>query len=331
MTTARMRILGIESSANKVGIGIVSEDGTIYANVRRTFSAPPGEGFRPAETAEHHRSQILPAVHEALATASLTPRDLTAIAYTMGPGMGAPLEVGAIVGRVLSQLWRLPLIPVNHCVAHIEMGRVVTSSRNPIVLYVSGGNTQVIARSGGRYSIFGETLDIAAGNCIDRFCRAVGLPNAPAPGLNVEIAARRGTQYIPLPYLVKGMDVSFSGLLTNVAELIGKHAVDDLCFSLQETVFAMLTEITERAIAHCEGTEVLIVGGVACNLRLQKMVGDMAEMRGARLCAMDERYCIDNGAMIAYAGSLIVDRAVPVEKATISQRYRTDDVEVTWE
>lgn len=326
-----MRILGLESSANKVGVGIVSEDGTIFANVRKTFSAPPGEGFRPSETADHHRAHIVGLVKEALAVAKMTPKDITAIAYTMGPGMGSPLEVCAIVGRVLSQLWKVPLIPVNHCVAHIEMGRVVTGAKNPVVLYVSGGNTQVIARSGGKYSIFGETLDIAAGNCIDRFCRDVGLPNAPAPGLNVELAARKGQNYIPLPYVVKGMDVSFSGILTAVSELVGKHSVEDLCFSVQETVFAMLTEITERALAHCESTDVLIVGGVACNLRLQEMVGKMAEMRGARLCAMDERYCIDNGAMIAYAGSLIVNRAVPVEQATISQRYRTDEVPVDWE
>ena len=181
-----MRILGIESSANKVGIGIVAEDGTIFANVRKTFCGPPGEGFRPSETADHHRSKILGLVKEAFEVSKLTPRDITAVAYTMGPGMGSPLEVGAIVARTLAQLWDVPLIPVNHCVAHIEMGRVVTHAKHPVVLYVSGGNTQVIARSGGRYNIFGETLDIAAGNCIDRFARLVGLPNEPAPGYNVE-------------------------------------------------------------------------------------------------------------------------------------------------
>ncbi|OHS99569.1 putative tRNA threonylcarbamoyladenosine biosynthesis protein OSGEP [Tritrichomonas foetus] len=325
-----MRILGLESSANKVGIGIVSEDGTIYANVRRTFCAPPGEGFRPSETADHHRAHVLALIKEALTVANLTPRDITAIAYTMGPGMGSPLEVCAIVGRTLAQLWDVPLIPVNHCVAHIEMGRVVTHAEHPVVLYVSGGNTQVIARSGGRYNIFGETLDIAAGNCIDRFARLVGLPNEPAPGLNVELAAEKGSKFIPLPYVVKGMDVSFSGILAAVEDLVGKHSVEDLCYSVQETCFAMLTEITERALAHCESTEVLIVGGVACNKRLQKMVGDMAAMRGATVCAMDERYCIDNGAMIAYTGSLMVNRAIPIEEATIVQRYRTDEVTVDW-
>ena len=301
------------------------------ANVRRTFCAPIGEGFRPSETADHHRAKVIPLIKEAFETAKVGPKDIKAVCYTMGPGMGSPLEVCAIVGRTLAQLWNVPLIPVNHCVAHIEMGRVVTGAKHPVVLYVSGGNTQVIARSGDRYNIFGETLDIAAGNCIDRFARIVGLPNEPAPGLNVEKAARNGKNYIELPYVVKGMDVSLSGIITKVEEIAGKYSVEDLCYSLQETVFAMLTEITERALAHCESKEVLIVGGVACNERLQKMVGDMARMRGATVCAMDERYCIDNGAMIAYAGSLIENRAIPIEKATISQRYRTNEVIVDWD
>ena len=326
-----MFFLGLESSANKIGIGIVKKDGTILANVRKTFCAPVGEGFRPSETADHHRSNAISLVHEAILKANITPGDIKAICYTKGPGMGSPLEVCAILGRTLSQLWDVPLIPVNHCVAHIEMGRVVTGAKHPVVLYVSGGNTQVIARSGSRYSIFGETLDIAAGNCIDRFARLVGISNDPAPGLNVEISARSGSKYIPLPYVVKGMDVSFSGIITKVEELVGKYRVEDLSFSVQETVFSMLTEITERALSQCESREVLIVGGVACNLRLQQMVGDMARMRGATVCAMDDRYCIDNGAMIAYAGSLIENRSIPIEKATISQRYRTDQVVVDWE
>ena len=323
-------ILGIESSANKIGVGIVKEDGTILANIRETFCGPPGEGFRPSETADHHRQHAVHLVRDALTKANLTPKEIDMIAYTKGPGMGSPLEVGAIVARTLSQLWNKPLIPVNHCVAHIEMGRVVTHAVHPVILYVSGGNTQVIARSGNRYNIFGETLDIAAGNCIDRFARLVNLPNAPAPGYNVEQSAKKGKNFIPLPYVVKGMDVSFSGILTSVEGLVGKYSVEDLCFSVQETVFAMLVEITERALAHCESDEVLIVGGVACNVRLQEMVGKMAEMRGAKVFAMDERYCIDNGAMIAYTGFLM-KHPISIEEATICQRYRTDEVIVDWD
>lgn len=325
-----MLILGIESSANKIGVGIVQDDGTILANVRRTFYGQPGEGFRPSETADHHRANAVLLVKEAFEKAGKTPKDIDRVAYTMGPGMGSPLEVGAIVARTLAQLWKVPLIPVNHCVAHIEMGRVVTGAKHPVILYVSGGNTQIIARSGDRYCIFGETLDIAAGNCIDRFARLVGLPNNPAPGLNVEVAARKSHNYIELPYVVKGMDVSFSGILTHVEELVGKYSVEDLCYSVQETAFAMLTEITERCLAHCESSEVLIVGGVACNLRLQKMIGDMTAARGATVCAMDERYCIDNGAMIAYTASLM-NHPIDPSKANIIQRYRTDEVLVDWD
>lgn len=326
-----MIVLGIESSANKIGVGIVKDDGTILANVRATFCAPSGEGFRPSETADHHRSKCIGLIKQAFEEAGMTPKDITAIAYTKGPGMGTALMVGAITARTLSQLWGIPLLPVNHCVAHIEMGRVVTGAKHPVVLYVSGGNTQVIARSGDRYLIFGETLDIAAGNCIDRVARLLNLSNDPAPGLNVELEARKSKNFIQLPYVVKGMDVSFSGILTAVGDLVGKHPVADICYSVQEIIFAMMTEITERALAHCESNEVLIVGGVACNLRLQEMVGAMAAARGATLYAMDQRYCIDNGAMIAYTGSLMSNRAIPIEEATIHQRFRTDEVEVDWE
>ena len=84
-----------------------------------------------------------------------------------------------------------------------------------------------------------------------------------------------------------------------------KYSKEDLCYSLQETLFAMLVETTERAMAHCNSKEVLLVGGVGCNVRLQEMMGIMATERGGSVCAMDDRYCIDNGAMIAYAGILM--------------------------
>jgi N6-L-threonylcarbamoyladenine synthase len=253
-----------------------------------------------------------------------------------GPGMGAPLIGVALVARMLSILWKKPLIPVNHCIGHIEMGRMITNASNPVILYVSGGNTQIIAYSQKRYRIFGETLDIAVGNCLDRFARIIGLSNDPSPGFNIEQYAKKGTNYIELPYTVKGMDVSFSGILSFAEGIANSEAYskEDLCYSLQETVFAMLVEITERAMAHVGSEEVMIVGGVGCNLRLQEMMGLMAEQRGAKLHATDERFCIDNGLMIACAGMEMYksnsNAAIPVEKATCSQRFRTDVVDVTW-
>eukprot|EP00002_Diphylleia_rotans_P033337 TRINITY_DN7074_c0_g1_i2.p1 TRINITY_DN7074_c0_g1~~TRINITY_DN7074_c0_g1_i2.p1 ORF type:complete len:197 (-),score=40.18 TRINITY_DN7074_c0_g1_i2:903-1493(-) len=183
--------LGLEGSANKIGVGIVSDDGTILSNVRHTYITPPGSGFLPRDTAIHHQDHLVPLIKQALKDANVEPKDLSCICYTKGPGMGAPLRSVAVGARVLSQLWNKPLVAVNHCVAHIEMGRLVTNAQDPIVLYVSGGNTQVIAYSMNTYQIFGETLDIAVGNCLDRFARVIGLSNDPSPGYNIEQLAKQ--------------------------------------------------------------------------------------------------------------------------------------------
>ena len=201
-------------------MGIVDDQGHIYANPRFTFITPPGTGFMPKETAEHHRGKVLGLIRSALEEAKMTFADITVISYTKGPGMAGPLSVGALVARTLSQLYSKPIIGVNHCIGHIEMGRIVTKSENPTILYVSGGNTQVIAYSQKRYRIFGETIDIAVGNCLDRFARIINLSNDPSPGHNIEQMAKLGKNYIELPYIVKGMDVSFSGILSHIEELV---------------------------------------------------------------------------------------------------------------
>jgi len=333
-------VMGFEGSANKLGIGIVKEDGSILANVRHTYITPPGEGFLPKDTAKHHQNYILQLVEEALTKAEIKPSQLDALAYTKGPGMGAPLRSVAVVVRTLSLLWKKPIIAVNHCVGHIEMGRLITNASDPVVLYVSGGNSQVISYSMNRYRIFGETIDIAVGNCLDRFARILNLSNDPSPGYNIEQMAKKGKKLIELPYVVKGMDVSFSGILSaieNIAKTQLKNnecTPEDLCFSLQETVFAMLVETTERAMAHCGQSSVLIVGGVGCNERLQDMMRDMVNQRGGTLCATDDRYCIDNGAMIAWTGLIMykqnTNNITPIKETTTTQRFRTDEVEVTW-
>ncbi|KAL9550469.1 putative tRNA threonylcarbamoyladenosine biosynthesis protein kae1 [Mucor bainieri] len=318
--------IGFEGSANKLGVGIIRHEGEqvdILANVRDTYITPPGQGFLPRDTAQHHRDCILRVTKEALKEANLRPQDIDVICYTKGPGMGAPLVSVALVARTLSLLWNKPIVGVNHCVGHIEMGREVTKADNPVVLYVSGGNTQVIAYSQQRYRIFGETLDIAIGNCLDRFARILNLSNAPSPGYNIEQYAKRGKKFIQLPYAVKGMDVSFSGILSHIEKMAkselpkGQVTPEDLCFSLQETLFAML---------------VLLVGGVGCNIRLQEMMGEMAAQRNGTVCATDDRFCIDNGIMIAHAGLLAYRTGftTPLEETTITQRFRTDEVHIAW-
>ncbi|KAF5390201.1 hypothetical protein D9757_002822 [Collybiopsis confluens] len=345
--------LGLEGSANKLGAGIMkhSKDGsaTVLSNIRHTYITPPGEGFQPRDTAQHHREWALKVINDCLAKASVSMHDIDCICFTKGPGMGAPLQSVALVARTLSLLFHKPLVGVNHCVGHIEMGREITGAQNPVVLYVSGGNTQVIAYSRQRYRIFGETLDIAVGNCLDRFARIINLSNDPSPGYNIEQEAKKGKCLIPLPYATKGMDVSLSGILSAVeaytldkrfraqGSLDGAPVEDiitaqDLCFSLQETVFAMLVEITERAMAHLGSKEVLIVGGVGSNERLQQMMGIMAQERNGQVFATDERFCIDNGIMIAQAGLLSyrMGYQTALSKTTCTQRFRTDEVHVAW-
>ncbi|KZP00694.1 peptidase M22 glycoprotease [Calocera viscosa TUFC12733] len=353
--TRRIIALGLEGSANKLGAGVMAHypdaPPQVLSNVRHTYITPPGEGFLPRDTAQHHREWVVDVVNKALKEAGVTMHEVDCICYTKGPGMGAPLQTTALVARTLSLLYNKPLIPVNHCVGHIEMGRLITGAANPIVLYVSGGNTQVIAYSRQRYRIFGETLDIAVGNMLDRFARVIGLSNDPAPGYNIEQEAKRGKRLLPLPYATKGMDVSLSGILTNAEvytqdkrfrphpteQEINDSSLDvftpqDLCFSLQETVYSMLVEITERAMAHVGSREVLIVGGVGSNERLQQMMGRMAEERRGKVFATDERFCIDNGIMIAQAGILAyrMGESAELAECTCTQRFRTDEVHVKW-
>ncbi|KAB0793280.1 hypothetical protein PPYR_12900 [Photinus pyralis] len=328
--------IGFEGSANKLGIGII-KDGAVLANCRRTYITPPGAGFLPKETAQHHRENVLAVLKEALDESKIDVKDMDVVCYTKGPGMGAPLACVAVVARTVAQIWNKPLLGVNHCIGHIEMGRLITGAKNPTILYVSGGNTQVIAFSRKRYRIVGETIDIAVGNCLDRFARILKLSNSPSPGYNIEQLAKKGKKCATLPYCVKGMDVSFSGILTYMEERANMlmsegYTKEDLCFSLQEHVFAMLVETSERALAHCNSDEMLLVGGVGCNERLQEMMKIMCEERGAKVFATDERYCIDNGLMIAHAGAEMFKSGTKMkwEDCTIMQRYRTDVVETSW-
>ncbi|CAO1604025.1 putative tRNA threonylcarbamoyladenosine biosynthesis protein kae1, variant 3 [Xanthoria calcicola] len=203
-----MIAIGLEGSANKLGVGVILHpprggSAQILANIRHTFVSPPGEGFLPKDTARHHRTWVVRLVKQALREAGVAVDDVDCVCYTKGPGMGAPLQGVAVSARMLSLLWGKELVGVNHCVGHIEMGREITGAQNPVVLYVSGGNTQVIAYASQRYRIFGEALDIAVGNCLDRFARTLNISNDPAPGYNIEQLAKRGKHLLDLPYTVK--------------------------------------------------------------------------------------------------------------------------------
>lgn len=327
--------LGIESTADDFSVGIVTFKGKVLANIISAYMSEEG-GIHPREAARHHAIVANKTIREAFEKAGIKPQDLTVIAFSQGPGLGPCLRTGATVARALASYLDVPLVGVNHCVAHIEIGKLATKVKDPITLYVSGGNTIVSAFDSGRYRIFGETLDIALGNCLDVFAREAGLRQREGMpfGAVVEKLASKGKKLVLLPYTVKGMDMSFSGLLTAVVNLLkkGEYRLEDLCYSLQETAFSMVTEVTERALAHTEKKEVLLTGGVAANRRLQSMIEAIAEEHDAKFQVVPKQFALDNGAMIAWTGVLAYKHGIvtPIEKSFVKLRWRLDRVEVPW-
>ncbi len=325
-----MLSLGIESTAHTFGCGIIDDKGRIYANVTDSYKTEKG-GIHPSEAKLHHENVKDKVVEDALNVANLKLEDINMISFSQGPGLAPCLLVGLKKAKELAIKINVPLATVNHCIAHLEIGKLLTKAINPVLLYPSGANTQVIAYDGGKYRVFGETLDQGIGNFIDSFARYIGLGFPGGP--KIEKLALNGTKYIELPYVVKGMDVSFSGILTNLKQKYDskKYSVEDLAYSLQETVFAMLVEVSERAMAHCSKNELVLGGGVACNKRLQQMCRMMCEERNAKFFVPPNEVLVDNGIQIAWLGVLQKkDATKEYDKIDIRPYERTDDVIVTW-
>ena len=326
-----MITLGIETTAHTFGVGIVTDKGEFLANVKDMITSEHG-GIIPAQAGEHHFNIWETVLNQALDRAKITLSDVDLISFSQGPGIGNCLRVGAFVARALALTYKKPIIGVNHCIAHLSIGKVRTKTKDPVLLYTSGANMQVIAYEGKKYRIFGETLDMGVGNFIDSVAREIGLGFPGGPKL--EKLALQGKNLIRLPYSIKGMDLSFGGLFTNVCQKIKskKYTNEDLAFSIQETVFAMLVEVAERAMAHTGKNELLLGGGVACNTRLQKMCEIMCKERGAYVFVPEREYLVDNGAMIAWQGSIQYNkrRKQNISRTQIQPYWRTDEVKVDW-
>lgn len=335
-------ILGVESTAHTFGIGIVN-NGKILVNVKDSYTTNKG-GIIPLEAAKHHREVSSKVLNDALEKTGVKLNQIKAIAFSQGPGLSPCLIEGKEFALRLAKKLKIPLIPVNHCIAHQEIGKI-TGAKDAVMLYASGANTQIIAYASGKYRVFGETLDIGVGNFIDTFARYAGLgfPGGPkiaeiAEHLKGEVDKENlGSHYIELPYSIKGMDVSFSGLLTKLQQMLfqKKFSLEDLSYSLQETAFAMLVEASERALAHTGKKELILAGGVACNRRLQEMAKIMCEDRGAKCFIPSNEFLVDNGGMIAYTGEIMFKSGIKINikefnYVDIKPKQRTDDVEVSW-
>jgi len=330
-----LKVLGIESTAHTFSASVVTEKEGVVTNAKDVYMPREGSGIHPAEAAEHHLSVAVKVVREALVRDGKRGSDIDqvdAVAYSMGPGLGPCLRVGAVTARTLALSTGKPLVAVNHAVGHIELGCLLTGAKTPLVLLISGGHTMVIAHSNGVWRVLGETLDLTLGQLLDQMGRYVGF--ASPCGRRIEEAAANSKRYLRLPYTVKGNDVSFSGVLTAAKKLVeGGASFEDVCYSLQETAFAITTEVTERALAFTGSKELLVVGGVAANRRLSEMLETMAKRHGASVKVVPPKFSGDCGAQIAWTGLLAFRSGGSLPKvadSVVRQSWRLDTVQTPW-
>ena len=321
-----MIILGIEGTAWNLSASLVSDD-KVLTQASSAYTPTTG-GIHPRDAAQHAANNITTVIRQAVESTDL--RSIDGVAFSQGPGLGPCLRIVGTAARTLSLRLEVPLIGVNHCIAHIEVGRWKTNLVDPIVLYVSGANSQVLSYRQHRYRVLGETLDIGIGNCLDKFARAAGLTHPGGP--KVEKLAQKSQKYLPMPYVVKGMDFSFSGIVTAAAQALKSASLEEICYSFQETAFSMLVEVSERALSQMNKSDLLLVGGVGANTRLQEMLSTMCVQRDARFSVPTPEFLQDNGAMIAYTGLLMLKHGIhtPIANSGANPSFRPDEVEVPW-
>ncbi|GAA0225737.1 bifunctional N(6)-L-threonylcarbamoyladenine synthase/serine/threonine protein kinase [Haladaptatus pallidirubidus] len=338
-----MRILGVEGTAWAASAAVFStesnDDSSETASgaphntntdsvfIETDAYQPESGGIHPREAAEHMSDAIPRVIETAMTEAD---GSIDAVAFSRGPGLGPCLRIVGTAARALAQTLDVPLVGVNHMVAHLEIGRQQSGFDSPICLNASGANAHVLGYRNGRYRVLGETMDTGVGNAIDKFTRHVGWSHPGGP--KVESAAKDG-EYIDLPYVVKGMDFSFSGIMSAAKQAVDSgEAVEDVCFSLQENIFAMLTEVAERALSLTGRDELVLGGGVGQNARLREMLAEMCDQRGADFYAPEPRFLRDNAGMIAVLGKEMLDAGdtIPVANSAVDSNYRPDQVAVSW-
>ena len=327
-----MICLGVESTAHTFSCAVLEKKGKkgkILSDIRKIYRPPEGEGIHPREASRHHVENSAQVLSESLQKANVSINDLDMVAYAAGPGLGPCLRVGAVVARSVSSYYKIPIFPVNHAIGHIELGKLLTGSKNPLVLLVSGGHTMLLAFMMGKWRVFGETLDITLGQLLDQFGRSIGF--ASPCGKQIEELANKSSTYISLPYAVKGNDVSFSGLLSATKSISGK-GIENACFSLQETAFAMIAEAVERALSFTKKKELLIVGGVAANKRLSQMLQSVCKRHNCKFFISPPEYSGDCGSQIAWTGILesSVNKGAKLDDTFVRQSWRLDTVDVSY-
>ncbi|MHA2223684.1 MAG: bifunctional N(6)-L-threonylcarbamoyladenine synthase/serine/threonine protein kinase [Candidatus Hodarchaeales archaeon] len=321
-------ILGFEGTAHTAGIAVV-EGNEIILNKKANYIPVQG-GIHPREASEFLAKNFPLLFEKILNDLPFNINAIEAIAFSQGPGLGPCLRITATIARAISLFLKKPLIGVNHCIAHIELGRTLTQASDPVTLYVSGGNTQLITFLNKKYRVLGETLDVAIGNALDTLGRKLGFPHPGGP--QIELEAKKSKKLLLLPYTIKGMSFSFSGVVTAAYKLIRENNLSDICFSFQEFTFAALAEATERALSCTKKASILLTGGVAANERLQEMIREVAREQEVNFFVVPKNLAGDNGVMIALTASRMFQQSnfLQIKHSHVKPRWRTDEVEVNW-
>jgi N6-L-threonylcarbamoyladenine synthase len=334
-----MLCLGIESTAHTFACSVIRDSDSkkhpnILSDVRNTFKAPEGSGIHPREAARHHASVAIDVLKKSLELSKIKYKDLDLVAYSAGPGLGPCLRIGAVIARSISSFYDIKLIPINHALGHIELGMSLTDSKDSLVLLVSGGHTMILVFNNRRWRVIGETLDITLGQLLDQFGRHLGL--ASPCGSEIERLAHKSCKnYISLPYSIKGNDVTFSGILSAAKRLnsTSKYTNEDMCYSIQQTAFAMITEAVERALSATEKKELLLVGGVSANKELSSMLNLACQRHKVKFNSCPITFAGDNGAQIAWTGILSYLKSknfIDISRSSVNQSWRVDSVDVLW-
>jgi N6-L-threonylcarbamoyladenine synthase len=329
--------LGIESTAHTFGVGIINSSGKILANSKKQFVSEYG-GMKPYEVSLHHYNCAIDVLKEALNSASLHMSDIDVVSFSLGPGMGPSLSVCATLARTLSIKYNKPIVGVNHCVAHIEIAKTLTKCSDPLVIFVSGANTQIIAKDGNRYKIVGETLDVGLGNLLDSFARVLGFGFPGGPVLDKLYFQGNPDNYIDLPYSVKGMDLAFSGLLTAGTKLVKENKQkkffneNDIIYSFVHTAYSMLLEVVDRALSYTKKKELIVIGGVAASKALSSMLEKLCKQNKVKLYIPPMVVCLDNGVIISDLGLkyYLHNKTHTLDQTISNAKFRTNEAIVYW-
>jgi len=318
-----MLVLGIESSCDETGVALYdTQDGLLADALHSQIALHEAYGGVVPELASRdHVRRVVPLIRQTLQQAGKTLADLDAVAYTAGPGLAGALLVGASVAEALALALHIPAVGVHHLEGHLlsPMLGDPPPAFPFVALLVSGGHSQFMAvREVGQYELLGESVDDAAGEAFDKTAQLLGLSYPGGPALSRLAETGNSQRFaLPRPMMHSGdLNLSFSGLKTAVSLLAKAHQPEDypdIAASFEAAVVDVLCHKAQQALAQTGMTQLVVAGGVGANHRLRATLAAQLEKQGARVAFPPLRLCTDNGAMIAYAGALHLQRQGKLE------------------